>query len=140
MALCFLTDCNIGLTDLEERNSRTAKTIHVQKAKDCFYSYNELQLTVIMTCSSPIGKEAPLKTPFYFPKSRTVAIHKGEVKEKTQDCQNQSRNAQNPLLKSEKSFLPSINNKTSLFFAFKLGQDEKVKSKLCATCRALLWC
>lgn len=87
-----------------------------------------------MTCSSRISKEAPLKTPFYFPKSRTVATHKGEVKEKTQDCQNQSRNAQNPLLKSEISFLPSINNKTSLFFAFKLGQDEKVKNKLCATC------
>lgn len=86
------------------------------------------------------GKEAPLKTPFCLPMSRTAVIlwaviYKGGDEEGTQECQNQGRSAHNPLLKTQKSFFPNI-NKTSWCFAFKPGQDEKVKSKLCA-CRVL---
>lgn len=72
-----------------------------------------------------------LRLHFVFLNPKIVAIHK-------KDSPESALMLKSPLLKKQKSFFPCVHIKTSLFPAFKLGQYEKVKSKLCV-CIVLAW-
>lgn len=137
-AICFVIDhiCNTDLTELEEtqalpKNSCSKSKNTVPTPKITPNDSNDLQFPNGYTCLSQNvfhlsgqptpkdelfqGKEARLLLRFHF-----VSITPGQlqsIKEKGTQCQHQARNAHNPLLKAQKYFSLSINNKTSLLYS-----------------------
>lgn len=115
MTSCFVIDhiCNIDLTELEgtqalPKNSCSKSKNTISTPKITPNDRNDLQFPNAYTCLSqnvfslpgqPTPKDELLQDSILsLYKPRTAAIHKGE--DKGTDCQNQARNAHNPLLKA----------------------------------------